>query len=112
MTQVRRAYGVGTRAGAAEQLACISGLNRGSDVLKDISFSDYHAARINLKSMAWVVIPVVVNGMKQGVASDLGRSTGGVVDIVVLECYQLMMVSIMAERHNGQFKLTSLEPAK
>lgn len=43
--------------------------------------------------MAAVVLPVVVDGMQDGVASDLGSATRCAVDVVALECDGVLRAS-------------------
>lgn len=85
MAQVRLALGVGAGVRAAEQLARVPVLDRRVDVLEDVSLGEDHAAGVDLEGVARVVVPVVVDGVEDGVAGDLGAAAGGVVDVVVLE---------------------------
>lgn len=80
---------IGTGAGAAEELASVRSLNGGDDVLEDVALSKNHTAVGDLEGVARVVVPVVVDGVEKGVARDLGSTTGGLVDVVVLEGDQL-----------------------
>jgi hypothetical protein len=50
--------------------------------------------------VAVVVVPVVVDGVEEGVATDLGAAAGGVVDVVVLEGDQLITVHISIMIHS------------
>ena len=81
-----RAGGVGAGVGAGEELAGGGvGVERGLDVLEDVALGDGLAARVDLEGVAGVVVPVVVDGVEEGVAGDLGGAAGGVEDVVVLE---------------------------
>ena len=59
-------------------------LSRGIDVLEDVTLSKDLGARVSLESMGNSV-EVVVDGVEEGVASNLGGAARGVVDIVVLQ---------------------------
>ena len=86
VAEVRRADGVSRGARAGEELAGeAGGLDRSNDVLEDVALGDGLAARVDLEGVAGVVVPVVVDGVEEGVAGDLGGAAGGVEDVVVLE---------------------------
>lgn len=63
---------VGAGAWTGEELAGESGLNGCSDVLEDVALGHNLGARADLEGMTGIVIPVVVNGVEEGVAADLG----------------------------------------
>lgn len=94
MSQVRLADGVGASARAAEQPPGVPALDRRLDVLEDVALSDDHAAVVNLKGVARVIVPEVVDGVEEGVAGDLGATAGGVVDVVVLEGDELSRIEL------------------
>jgi hypothetical protein len=89
VSQGAGASGVGARVGAAEELASAVGVDRVDDVLEDVALGDDLAAGVDLEGMALDVVPVVVDGVEESVSGNLGAATGGVVDVVVLECDKL-----------------------
>lgn len=54
------------------------------DVLENVALSDDVGTGTDLERVSGVVVPVVVNGMEDGVSLDLGRTSRGVVDVVTL----------------------------
>ncbi|CAH0057350.1 unnamed protein product [Clonostachys solani] len=89
VAEVGGAGRVGGAVGAGEHLAGTSRLDGSDDVLEHVALGDNHGARVDLERVAVVVVPVVVDGVEEGVATDLGAAAGGVVDVVVLEGDQL-----------------------
>lgn len=83
------AEGAGGSGGDAEQAALVAGLDGELDVLEDISLSEDLGAGVYLEGMVPDVVEVVVDGVEEGVAGDLGGTAGHVVDVVVLEGDQL-----------------------
>jgi hypothetical protein len=77
---------VGGGVGAGEGLALDLG-DDGRDVLEDVALGQHHAARVDLEGVAAAVrlVEVVVHGVEQRVAADLGRAAREVVDVVVLQ---------------------------
>ncbi len=80
----------GSLAGSAvvtdsEDLAGKTRLSSGLDVLEDVTLSDDLGASVSLESVLGVGVEVVVDGVEDGVTSDLGGAAGGVVDVVALE---------------------------
>lgn len=57
----------------------------GGDVTEDVTLSQNVSARADLEAVAAGLVPVVVDGVQHGVASELGGTAGEVVDVVVLE---------------------------
>lgn len=70
--------------GNGEELAIDRGLNGGTNVLEDVALGQNVATGADLESVAAVVVPVVVDSVKKGVALNLRATTGGVVDVVTL----------------------------
>jgi hypothetical protein len=60
------------------------------NILEDVPFGNNHTTSSIIEGMARVGIPVVVDGMEQGVATDLGAAARGVVNIVTLHCDQIV----------------------
>lgn len=73
----------GARCGV-EQLATKTRLLRLNDVLENISLGEDLRARVGLESVLAVGVEVVVYGVEERVACDLGRAAGCVVDVVLL----------------------------
>jgi hypothetical protein len=71
--------------GGSEDLAGKTGLSGSHDVLEDVTLSKDLGTRVSLESVSDGV-EVVVDGVEEGVAGNLGGATRGVVDVVVLEC--------------------------
>jgi hypothetical protein len=88
VSQGRLALGV--RAHAVVQLAWQTGLLRLNNVLEDIALSNDLGAGIGLESMLAVGVEVVVDGVEEGVAADLGGAAGCVVDVVFLEGHEIV----------------------
>jgi hypothetical protein len=86
MAQIRCAGGIGSAVWAREDLAGdgAAGVNNVDDVLEDISLGDDHGASVDLEGVATVGVPVVVDGVQQRVAGDLGRASRRVVNVVAL----------------------------
>lgn len=57
-------------------------LGNSSNVLEHVALGKHIAALTDLESVAGVVVPVVVDSVQNGVALDLGRAAGSVVDVV------------------------------
>jgi hypothetical protein len=74
----------GEVGGGSEDLAGKARLGGSIDVLEHVTLSENLGARVSLKSVSDGV-EVVVDGVEEGVAGNLGRATRGVVDVVVLE---------------------------
>jgi hypothetical protein len=70
--------------GGSEDLAWKASLGSLNNVLEDVTLSDNLGAGIGLESVLGVCVEVVVDGMEEGVAGDLGGAAGGVVDVVAL----------------------------
>jgi hypothetical protein len=86
MAEVRRADSISSGAWACEELASEARcLKRCSYVLENVAFGDDLATSTNFEGMSGIIVPVVVDGVKKGVSADLGCTTRGLVDIVVLE---------------------------
>jgi len=78
--------GVGGGAGSGEDLSARGAWVDGRrDVLEDVAFSDDGGASADLEGVAAVGVEVVVDGVEESVAADLGAATAGVVDVVALE---------------------------
>jgi hypothetical protein len=60
-------------------------LDRSFDTGERIALSEDLSTSGDLEGMAGVVLPVVVDGMQDGVASNLGSATRSAVDVVALE---------------------------
>lgn len=85
MAQVRLALGIRRRASRRVHFAREPGLHGGHDVLEHVAFGDDLGARVGLEGVAGVGVEVVVDCVQEGVASDFGGATRGVVDVVLLE---------------------------
>lgn len=95
MAEVRWADGVGSGARAREELTSEARcLEWCSYILEDVAFSDDLAASTDFEGVSGVIVPVVVDGVEKGVSADLGGTTRGLINVVVLES-------------NGLFKLAS-----
>lgn len=68
----------------SESLAIDGVLNNSGNVLEDVSFSKNIATLTDLKGVAGVVLPVVVDGVQQGVTLDLRATAASLVDVVTL----------------------------
>jgi len=60
------------------------------NILEDVAFSNNHTTCSIIEGMAGVGIPVVVDGMEERVATDLGTAARGVVDVVTLHCDEIV----------------------
>lgn len=87
--QVGRADGVGGGVGGGEQLALDVGQDGRGHVLEDVALGQDHGARVDLEGVVGRRVPVVVDGVQERVAGDLGAAARGVVDVVVLEGHQV-----------------------
>lgn len=85
VSEVGGASCVGGAIWRGEHEACDGRVLGGDDVLEDVALGDDHGARVNLKGVARVGVPVVVDGVEESVAGHLGATARGMVDIVVLE---------------------------
>lgn len=85
VAKVLLALRVGRRARAGENLSTESGLHGLLDVLEDIALSNDLSTRVGLEGVVGVAVEVVVDSMEESVASNLGRTARGVVDVVALE---------------------------
>jgi hypothetical protein len=95
MAEIRRAHSIGGGAGAREELTSEARfLEWCSHILEDVAFSDDLAASTDFEGVSGVIVPVVVDGVEKGVSADLGGTTRGLINVVVLES-------------NGLFKLAS-----
>jgi hypothetical protein len=84
--QSGRASGVGRGAGSSEDLSARgAGVDGRGDVLESVALGDDGGAGADLEGVAAVGVPVVVDGVEESVAGDLGAATAGVVDVVALE---------------------------
>lgn len=73
------------RLGRRSKCLALDGvLNDSSDVLENVSFSKDIATLADLKGVAGVILPVVVDGMQQSVTLDLRATTTSLVDVVAL----------------------------
>jgi hypothetical protein len=70
---------------AVEQLATQTGLLRLDDVLENIAFRNDLCAGVGFERVLGVGVEVVVHGVQQRVARDLGRTARSVVDVVFLQ---------------------------
>jgi hypothetical protein len=84
---------VGRSIGAGEDLAGGTLLDSGLDVLEQVALGDDLGLVAGLEGVAGVALPVVVDGVENGVAGDLGGSARGLGDVVVLEGDHLWGVS-------------------
>ena len=82
VTERRRADGIRAGGRAPEELARVL-QQRGLDVLEDVALGDDVGAVV--EGVARVGVEVVVDGVDEGVAADLGGAAGCVVDVVALE---------------------------
>jgi hypothetical protein len=76
------------RRGAAstvEQFAGQTSLLRLDDILEDVTLSEDLCAGIDFEGVLAVCVEVVVHGVEESVAADLGGAARGVVDVVLLE---------------------------
>jgi len=81
-----RACGVGRGARSGEDLSTGGARVDGrDDILESVALSDDGSASADLKGVAAVGVPVVVNGVEESVAGNLGAATAGVVDVVALK---------------------------
>lgn len=91
MAQVGCASRVAGGVRAVEHLAREAArLDLVDDILEHGALDDNHGARVHLERVARVGIPVVVDRVEEGVAANLWRSSGGVVDVVALEGDQVV----------------------
>ena len=60
------------------------------NILKDVAFSNNHTTSSIVKGMTRVRVPVVVDGMEERIATDLGTAARGVVDVVTLHRDQIV----------------------
>lgn len=91
--QRRRAAGAVRGRGHAEHLAGErGGLDLNGDILEDVALGQDVGAGADLEGVAGgcVVVPVVVDGVQQRVAANLGGAARHVVDVVVLEGNQVL----------------------
>lgn len=91
MSQVRRALRVGGGVWATEEIASV-GQERSDDILEDVALG-HDVAGGDVKGVSGDGVPVVVDCVQQGVASDLGSATRGVVDVVALQGDQVVGAS-------------------
>lgn len=85
-SQARRAYGVGASAGRGEDLAARgTGVDGRDDVLENVALCNNRCTSADLESVAVDSIPVVVDGVQESVAADLGATAADVVDVVALQ---------------------------
>lgn len=68
--------------GRCEDLTTDRGQQRSDDVLEDITLGDDLGARLGVKGMPTVGVPVIVHCMQEGIAAYLGAATGGVMNVV------------------------------
>lgn len=80
----RFALSVGSGIRGAEELTADGGLNGGIDVLESVTLGKDVAARADLEGVTLNVVEVVVDGMEEGIALNLGHTAGGVVEVVTL----------------------------
>lgn len=86
MAEVGRAGSIGAAGRAGKDLAADArGVDHEVHVLEDAALDDDVGAAVDLEGVAGIGVPVVVHGVQQGVSGDLGRATGGVVDIIAFE---------------------------
>ena len=71
MSQICRASSISRRTWSREDFSVNRRLRDNRDVLEDIALSDDVGALANLKRVSAVVIPVVVDGMEEGVSLNL-----------------------------------------
>lgn len=83
MSKVRAAHSVCARARAAEKASLLLKQRR-FHILEDVTLSDDHAARAAVEGVPTVGVEVVVYGVDEGVSTQFGGATGGVVDVVAL----------------------------
>ena len=60
-----------------------------NDVLENVSLGNDVAASVHLEGVAAVGVEVVVDGVEEGVSGDFGGAARGVVDVVLLEGYEV-----------------------
>lgn len=84
---------VGGSIGAGKDCAGRTLLDSGLDVLEQVALSDDLGLVAGLEGVAGVALPVVVDGVENGVAGYLGGSARGLGDVVVLEGDHLWCVS-------------------
>lgn len=91
VAKVRVANLVGAGAGRGEDAAVDRALlNRVVDVLEDVALCDDLGAAADFESVALDLVPVVVDGVEESVAANLGSTSGSVVDVVVLHRHQII----------------------
>ena len=83
-TKVSTTLSIGSSIRRSKQLSRNRRLNNSRNVLEHVAFSKDVAAGTNLKRMSRVRVPVVVDGVQEGVTLHLGGTTTGVVDVVTL----------------------------
>jgi hypothetical protein len=88
MTQVLLARRRAARA--VEHLTGQTGLLRLHDVLEHVALREHLCARVRFERVLAVRVEVVVHGVQEGVAADLGGAAGSVVDVVLLEGDQIV----------------------
>lgn len=84
MTKVSLALSVGSSRAGGKDLTRETRLSRRIDVLEDVTLSKDLGARVSLECVRNGV-EVVVDGVEEGVASNLGGAAGGVVNVIVLK---------------------------
>ena len=87
MSQRRTANRIRPRTRAAEKLPGVT-QQRGIHILEHVALR--HDVRPVVESVTRVGVEVVVHGVQQGVAADLGGAPRGVVDVVALEGNQVV----------------------
>lgn len=79
--QSRRAGGA-PGIGSEDLATRCSRINGVFDILEHVSLRDYRSACADLEGVTGVGVPVVVDGVQEGIAADLGAAAAGVVDVV------------------------------
>lgn len=85
---------VSRSVGAGEDGASRTLLDSSLDVLEQVALGEDLGVVAGLEGVTRVALPVVVDGVYNGVTGNLGGSTGGLEDVVVLEGNHLLMISV------------------
>lgn len=90
MSQVRRASSVRRRIRAREDSSPdAAGVNHVGHVLEHASFDDDHSAAIDLECMSGIGVPVVVDGVEEGIAANFWEAAGRMVDVVTFHGHEI-----------------------
>lgn len=90
MPEVRRASGVRVGVGAGEDLAGDGAVDHVAGVLEHVALGEDLSARVDLEQVPAALVPVVVDGVQERVACDLGGAARGVKNVVALEGHEVV----------------------